>query len=87
MSTDGKPQAEVAESFQQKLQRLRLKIDSLPQVQRPHLIDLAETIERQHRQLHAKTEAVPLSHTIPPFHLSAIPSFHPSRVPSSHDAD
>jgi hypothetical protein len=37
--------------------------------------------------LHAKTEAVPLSHTIPPFHLSAIPSFHPSRVPSSHDAD
>jgi hypothetical protein len=54
MSTDGKPQAEVAESFQQKLQRLRLKIDSLPETQRPHLIDLAETIARQHRRLQNK---------------------------------
>jgi hypothetical protein len=45
------PQTEAAESFQQRLQRLRLKIDSLPKTQRPHLVDLAETIARQHRQL------------------------------------
>lgn len=45
------PQTEAGESFQQRLQRLRLKIDSLPKTQRPHLVDLAETIARQHRQL------------------------------------
>jgi len=44
-------QTEAGEGFQQRLQRLRLKIDSLPEMQRPHLIDLAETIARQHRQL------------------------------------
>ena len=51
MSTSREPQTEAGESFQQRLQRLRLKIDSLPEMQRPHLIDLAETIARQHRQL------------------------------------
>jgi hypothetical protein len=51
MSTSREPQTEAGESFQQRLQRLRLKIDSLPETQRPHLIDLAETIARQHRQL------------------------------------
>ena len=45
------PQTEAGESFQQRLQRLRLKIDSLPKTQRPHLVELAETIVRQHRQL------------------------------------
>jgi hypothetical protein len=51
MSTSREPQTEAGESFQQRLQRLRLKIDSLPETQRPHLVDLAETIARQHRQL------------------------------------
>ena len=51
MSTSREPQTEAGESFQQRLHRLRLKIDSLPETQRPHLIDLAETIARQHRQL------------------------------------
>ncbi len=31
-----------------------MKIDLLPEAQRPHLIDLAETIARQHRQLQDK---------------------------------
>ena len=51
MSTSREPQTEAGESFQRRLQRLRIKIDSLPETQRPHLIDLAETIARQHRQL------------------------------------
>ena len=51
MSTNREAQTEAGESFQQRLQGLRIKIDSLPQAQRPHLVDLAETIARQHRQL------------------------------------
>jgi hypothetical protein len=51
MSTSREPQTEAGETFQQKLRRLRLKIDSLPKTQRPHLVDLAQTIARQHRQL------------------------------------
>ena len=47
----GQTQIQAGESFQQRLQRLRSKIDSLPQAQRPHLVDLAEAIARQHRQL------------------------------------
>jgi len=43
--------AEAGESFEERLQRLRIQIDSLPQRQRPHLVDLAEAIARQHRQL------------------------------------
>jgi hypothetical protein len=35
--------------FEQELARLRLKIDLLPEAQRPHLYELAETIARQHR--------------------------------------
>jgi hypothetical protein len=50
MSTRG-IQTEAGESFHERLQRLRIKIDSLPETQRPHLVDLAETIARQHRQL------------------------------------
>ena len=48
-------QTEAGEGFQQRLQRLRLKIDSLPETQRPHLIDLADAIARQHRQLQHRT--------------------------------
>ena len=55
MSTSSEPQTEAGESFQQRLQRLRIKIDLLPQTQRPHLADLAETIARQHRQLQNRT--------------------------------
>ncbi len=51
MSTNEEAQSEASESFQQRLQRLRIKIDSLPEAQRPHLVNLAETIARQHRQL------------------------------------
>jgi hypothetical protein len=50
-------QPEAGESFPQRLQRLRLKIDSLPPTQRPHLVDLAEAIARQYRQLHHRTSA------------------------------
>jgi len=51
MSTSRETQIEAGESFQQRLQGLRIKIDSLPEAQRPHLIDLADAIARQHRQL------------------------------------
>jgi hypothetical protein len=47
MSRNRETHTETGESFQQRLQRLRLKIDSLPETQRPHLVDLAETIARQ----------------------------------------
>jgi hypothetical protein len=46
---------DAGESFQQKLQRLRLKIASLPKSQRPHLYGLADVIARQHEQLHNRT--------------------------------
>lgn len=48
------PRTEAGANFQQRLQRLRIKIDSLPEAQRPHLCDLADTIARQHRQLQNK---------------------------------
>jgi hypothetical protein len=51
MSTGRKAPTEASESFQRRLQGLRIKIDLLPETQRPHLIDLAETIARQHQQL------------------------------------
>ncbi|MHB0959687.1 MAG: hypothetical protein ACYC0X_29750 [Pirellulaceae bacterium] len=50
MSTD-RDVKQAGESFQQRLQKLRRKIDTLSETQRPHLIDLADTIARQHRQL------------------------------------
>jgi hypothetical protein len=54
MSVDRETPVLAAESFHERLRQLRLKIDSLPEIQRPHLIDLAETIARQHRRLHNK---------------------------------
>ena len=39
------------ETFQQKLERLRLKIDLLPAEHRPHLCELADTIAEHHRRL------------------------------------
>ena len=39
------------ESFERELDRLRLKIDSLPVEQRPHLVALADTIKQQNRRL------------------------------------
>ena len=47
MSTSKRTQTETGESFHERLQRLRLTIDLLPETQRPHLHDLAETIARQ----------------------------------------
>ena len=45
MSRDeGKP---AGESFEEKLDRLRMRIDLLPESQRPHLVELADTIKRQ----------------------------------------
>jgi len=41
-------------SFQQQLDKLRLKIDALPEDRRPHLHGLANEIEHQHRQLQDK---------------------------------
>ena len=38
------------ERFEQELARLRLKIDLLPQSQRPHLVELADVIEKHHRR-------------------------------------
>ena len=37
------------EGFEQKLNRLRTRIDRLPPEQRPHLHELADAIARQHR--------------------------------------
>ncbi len=45
------------EGFEQKLNRLRTRIDRLPPEQRPHLIELADTIARQHGHLEARKRA------------------------------
>ena len=42
------------ETFEQTLQRLRLKIDLLPVEQRPHLFELADVVEWQHRRTHQR---------------------------------
>jgi len=44
---NGKP---VGEGFAEKLERLRMRIDLLPEPQRPHLHELADTIEQQHQR-------------------------------------
>ena len=49
----------TGEDFEQQLTKLRMRIDLLPQEQRSHLYELAETIAEQHRQLH---ERKPSSH-------------------------
>ena len=49
MSQHETPTADA--DFDQQLQKLRLKIDSLTPEQRPHLYELADTITRQHRRL------------------------------------
>jgi hypothetical protein len=54
MSLDKAASVDAPADFREKLHRLRIKIDSLPESQRPHLIELADTIARQHRQLEAK---------------------------------
>ena len=48
MSEHEQPQG--GESFQQKLRRLRMKIDLLPETHRPYLHELADTIAAQHRK-------------------------------------
>jgi hypothetical protein len=40
--------------FRDRLERLRLKIDALPEALRPHLVALAETIDCQHRRLQSR---------------------------------
>jgi len=42
------------ETFDERLQRLRLKIDLLPAKQRPHLFELADVIEQHHRRAHQR---------------------------------
>lgn len=49
MSEHERPKGD--ETFQQKLERLRLKIDLLPAEHRPHLYELADTIAGQRRRL------------------------------------
>jgi hypothetical protein len=51
MSTGRETATESGQGFHERLQQLRTRIDSLPEAQRPHLIDLAETIDRQYQQL------------------------------------
>jgi len=89
MCTDRESQPEAGESFQQRLQRLRLKIDSLPEAQRPHLLDLAETIARQ-----AKKGTVPICRNGPEgaSHKWGLSPFSQhrqlqNRVSHHHDAD
>ena len=50
---------EGGESFEERLARLRLKIDSLPESHRPHLSELADAVARQHRRLQNGTGAQP----------------------------
>ncbi len=38
------------DEFEQKLDKLRMKIDLLPESQRPHLYELADTIRQQCRR-------------------------------------
>jgi hypothetical protein len=52
MSPREKPPAGV--DFDLRLQKLRLRFDLLPWEQQPHLYELADTIEQQHRRLHDK---------------------------------
>ena len=49
MSDHERPKGD--ETFDEKLQRLRLTIDLLPATQRPHLFELAKAIEQQHRRV------------------------------------
>ncbi len=51
MSTDLEVRTQPRGDFGQRLERLRIRIESLPETQRPHLLDLAETIARQHEKL------------------------------------
>jgi hypothetical protein len=51
VSVERETPLQAGEGFQERLKRLRIKLDLLPEGQRPHLIDLAETIARQHQQL------------------------------------
>ena len=48
MSDQERPEAD--ETFDERLQRLRLRIDLLPAKQRPRLFELADVIERHHRR-------------------------------------
>ncbi len=52
MSPREKPPAGVG--LEQRLQKLRLRIDLLPSEQQPHLYELADAVEQQHRQLNNK---------------------------------
>ena len=47
----GETRTDAGESFQQRLQRLRIKFDALPETQRHHLYELADAIAEQQRQL------------------------------------
>ena len=51
MPADRETPTEAGESLLERLHRLRIKIDSLPESQRPHLLGLAEAIACQHRRL------------------------------------
>jgi len=37
----------ASESFEEKLKQLRMRIDLLPESQRPHLVELANAIQQQ----------------------------------------
>ncbi len=46
------------ETFEEKLEHLRTRIDLLPESQRPRLYDLADAIQQQHRQSSVLSRAV-----------------------------
>ena len=51
MSQQEQEKAPTGEDFHQKLVRLRTRIDLFPAEQRPHLIELADAISREHLHL------------------------------------
>jgi len=53
------------DGFEQKLSRLRTRIDRLPPEQRPHLVELADAISRQHLHLEDK-KSLGFGQKIPP---------------------
>ena len=54
MSEHERPKGD--ETFQQKLERLRRRLDLLPAEQRPHLLELADVVERQRRRMDGQGE-------------------------------
>ncbi len=56
------PERELtSEDFEEKLSRLRMRIDQLPPEQRPHLVELADAIARQQLRLQEAMQSIEVS--------------------------